>query len=156
MKFTETIPDIQVDKDGNVTITYVDEIIRETFKLNPDVTVIDETLHVSAFSLDLSNKLEIDTGPDGFIQSDNVHRATVFTNRKGIFVAGFSRHVQTEGERQADVGSAALAVLNLYKKPPESKIGKAEITFTGHCVGCLTCFRSCPYGAISLTSKGNS
>jgi len=32
MKFTETIPDIQADKDGNVTITYVDEIIRETFK----------------------------------------------------------------------------------------------------------------------------
>ncbi|MBW1848305.1 MAG: hypothetical protein JRJ27_14490 [Deltaproteobacteria bacterium] len=46
MKFTETIPDIQVEKDGNVTITYVDEIIRETFKLNPDVTVVDETLHI--------------------------------------------------------------------------------------------------------------
>ena len=153
LKFTETTPHIQMDKDGRVAITYVDEIIRETFKLNPDVTVIDETLEPSAFSRDLSEKLEIHTGPDGFGQSDNVHRATVLTNRKGIFIAGFSRHVQTEGERQADVSSAALAVLNLYKKPPESKMGKAKIAFTGHCVGCLTCFRSCPYGAISLTPK---
>ncbi|MBW2513118.1 MAG: hydrogenase iron-sulfur subunit [Deltaproteobacteria bacterium] len=153
MKFTETIPDIQADKSGRVTITYRDEIIRETFKLNPDVTVIDETLEASAFSRDLSKMLEIDTGPDGFCQSDNVHRASVFTNRKGVFVAGFSRSVQTEGRRQADARSAGLAVLNLYKKPPESKKGKAEIAFTGHCVGCLTCFRSCPYGAIALTPK---
>jgi len=153
MKFTETIPDIQVEKDGNVTITYVDEIIRETFKLNPDVTVVDETLQVSALSRDLSNKLEIDTGPDGFIQSDNVHRATVFTNRKGIFVSGFSRGVQTKGDRQADVSSTALAVLNLYQQPLEEQAGKAEINFTGHCVGCLTCFRVCPYGAISLDPK---
>lgn len=153
MKFTETVPDVDVDKSGKVTITYVDEIIRETFKLNPDVTVIDETLQPSIFLKDLSKKLEIDTGPDGFGQSDNVHRATVLTNRKGIFVAASSRHVQTGEEKQTDVSSAALAVLTLYHKPPESKTGKAEITFTGHCVGCLTCFRSCPYGAISLIPK---
>lgn len=153
MKFTETMPDIQADKAGNVTITYVDEIIRETFKLDPDVTVIDEALHPSAFSRDLSNKLEIDTGPDGFVQSDNVHRATVLTNRKGVFVVGFSRNAQTAGEREADVGNAALSVLNLYKKPPGDQTGKAEINFTGQCVRCLTCFRVCPYGAISLNSK---
>jgi len=153
MKFTETIPDIKVDKDGTVTITYVDEIIRETFKINPDVTVIDEVLQPSAFTRSLSNKLEIDTGPDGFVQSDNVHRATVFTNRKGVFVAGFSRGVQAADERQADVGNAALSVLNLYKNPLEEQTGKAEINFTGHCVGCLTCFRVCPYDAISINSK---
>jgi len=153
MKFTETTPDIQLGENGDVTITYVDEIIRERFNFNPDVTIIDEVFDLSAFSWDLSKELEIDTGPDGFIQSDNVHRATVFTNRKGIFVSGFSRGVQTKGDRQADVSSAAIAVLNLYHKPPESQTGKAEIAFTGHCVGCLTCFRSCPYGAISLRPK---
>lgn len=153
IKFTETIPDIKVDKSGKATITYVDEIIREAFKLTPDVTVIDETLQPSAFLQGLPKKLEIDAGPDGFGQSDNVHRATVFTNRKGVFVAASSRHIQTIEERQADISSAALAVLNLYNKPPESKTGKAEIIFTGHCVGCLTCFRSCPYGAISLSPK---
>ncbi|MCP3951085.1 MAG: hypothetical protein GY697_02525, partial [Desulfobacterales bacterium] len=42
MKFTETMPDIQADENGRVTITYIDEVIRETFKLNADITVIDE------------------------------------------------------------------------------------------------------------------
>ncbi len=153
MKFTETIPDIHVNKDGNLTIVYVDEVIRETFKLNPDVTVIDETLNSSAFSRDIADKLEIETGPDGFIQSDNVHRATVLTNKKGVFVAGLSRNAQAAGEREADIANAALCVLNLYQKPPEEQTGKAEINFTGHCVGCLTCFRVCPYGAISLNPK---
>jgi len=153
MKFTETIPEFKVNNDDKLAITYIDEVLGEPFKFIPDFTVFDEALEPSRFSRDLSKSLEIDTGPDGFVQSDNVHRATVFTNRKGIFVAGFSRGVQTQGQRQADVSSAALAVRSLYKHPPESTMGKAEIHFTGHCVGCLTCFRSCPYGAISLSPK---
>jgi coenzyme F420-reducing hydrogenase delta subunit/Pyruvate/2-oxoacid:ferredoxin oxidoreductase delta subunit len=153
IKFSETTPAIQTAKSGKITISYVDEIIRETFKLNPDVTVIDEALQPSAFSRDLAIKLEIETGPDGFVQSDNVHRAPVFTNRKGVFVAGFSRGVQTADDRQAEAGSAALAVVNLYKETPEDHIGKAEINDTGHCIRCLTCARICPYGAISLNLK---
>ncbi len=153
MKFTETMPEIQVDEDDGVTITYVDEVIRETFKLNPDATVIDEALRPSAFARDLAHTLKIDTGPDGFMQSDNVHRATVFTNRAGVFVAGLSRSAQSTGERQADVGNAALSVLSLHKNLPKGRTGKAEINFTGQCVGCLTCFRACPYGAISLNPR---
>jgi len=153
IKTTEMIPEMTTDENNAVTITYMDEILRETFTFNPDITVIDETLQPSTFSRDISKKLEIDMGPDGFGQSDNVHRATVFTNRKGIFMAGFSKGVQTRGEHQAGSNSAALAVFNLYKDPPASILGKAEIHFTGHCVGCLTCFRSCPYGAISLSPK---
>ena len=153
MKFTETMPDIHVNKDGNLTIVYVDEVIRETFKLNPDVTVIDETFNASTFSRDIADKLEIEIGPDGFIQSDNVHRATVLTNKKGVFVAGLSRNAQAAGEREADIGNAALCVLNLYQKPLEEQTGKAEINFTGQCVRCLTCLRLCPYDAISWNSK---
>lgn len=153
MKFTETMPEIQADENGSVTITYVDEVMRETFKLNPDVTVIDETLRPSAFAQDLARTLKIDNGPDGFIQSDNVHRATVLTNRAGVFVAGLSRSAQSTGERRADVGNAALSVLSLHKKLPEGQTGKAEINFSGRCVRCLTCLRVCPYGAISLNSR---
>ena len=153
MKFTQTMPDIIADKGNKVSITYVDEIIREKFELVPDVLVVDETLQPSAFSRELANALDIEIGPDGFIQSDNVHRAPVSTNRKGVFVAGFSRSVQTADEREAVVGSAALSVLNLYKKAPAVQAGKAEINFSGHCVGCLTCFRLCPYGAISLDTR---
>ena len=153
MKFTETMPELQTDENGSVTITYVDEVIRETFKLNPDVTVIDESIRPSAFSQDLAEKLDLESGSDGFVQSDNVHRATVFTNRKGEFVAGFSRQVQAAVERRADVDNAVLSVLNLYNRSPESLTGKAEIEYSGHCVGCLTCFRVCPYGAISLTPR---
>lgn len=153
IKFTETVPNIQIENNGTLTMTYFDEVIQETFKLNPDLTIIDESLESSPFSQHFANLLDIDTGPDGFGQSDNVHRATILTNRKGIFVAGFSRRVQTADERRADVSNAALSVLNLYKNPPEEKAGKAEINFTGHCIRCLTCFRVCPHGAITINPK---
>ncbi len=155
IKCAETVPNIEIDKNGTLNLTYVDEVIRETCKLNLDLTVIDETLKPSPFTKHVAKLLNIDTGPDGFGQSDNVHRATVLTNRRGIFVAGFSRRVQPAVERQADAENVALAIINLYKNPPEEKKGKAEINVAGHCIRCLTCFRVCPHDAIFVNSKVN-
>ena len=152
VKFTASLPDIRQKPDGRVSITYVDEILRETFRLEPDIAVIDERPEPSAFTRQMSKQLAIDTGTDGFAQAENVHRATVFTNRKGIFVAGRSRGIQTDSVRQADIGNAVLSVLKHHRESPDGTTGKAEID-PGQCVRCLTCFRLCPYGAISLSTR---
>ncbi len=152
LKFTGSMPQIETSEGGGIRIAYTDEIIHEPFVLNPDLTVIDETLKPSPFSQSLARQLGIEVGPDGFAQSDNVHRATVLTNRKGVFVAGLSRGVQMDQDRQSDTGNSTQAVLRLYREPPPAPAGKGEID-PGRCVRCLTCFRSCAYGAIFVGSR---
>ena len=152
IKMTESMPEFQQTADDRVTITYEDEITREAFKLIPDLVVVDETISPSKFTMDLSQTLGIDSGPDRFAQSDNVHRNVVGTNRKGIFVSGFARGVQADWGRSTDAGNAALSVIKCFRKEETTHLGKADID-NGRCVRCLTCFRICPYAAITLNTK---
>jgi len=152
IKFTDTRPHIHSESDDTVRIEFVDEITLKKFRLTPDITVVDETLLPSDYVADLSRRLGVDTDADGFVQTDNVHRFTVFTNRKGILVAGPSRSIQTSGDQITDAVNAALASAGPkagLRIVPEDR---AEID-KGQCIRCLTCYRLCPYHAITLNTR---
>ncbi len=91
VKFSDTLPTFQQDADGNVQIAFMDEITRMPFTVQADITVVDEAIAPSPYLKDLSRIFCLDTDSAGYIQSDNVHRLSVFTNRKGILAAGGSR-----------------------------------------------------------------
>ena len=149
IKFSDTVPEIHQEKDGRVSIAFVDELTQQAFSLNPHVTVVGETISPSGYLKDLAEIFGLDTDPAGFVQTGNVHRFSVFTNRKGITVAGSSRRIQPVDHHIFDAGNAAIFALGLVRsKIPEAE-KLAEIN-TGRCVRCLTCYRLCPHRAIML------
>ena len=152
IKFTSTRPEIHSESDGSIQIEFIDEITSKKFRLTPDITVVDETIVPSDYAADLAKLLSIDTDPDGFVQADNVHRFTVFTNRKGIMTAGPSRIIQARDDQIVDAGNAALASALLMAGLPAVPENRAEID-KGQCIRCLTCYRRCPYRAITLNTR---
>jgi quinone-modifying oxidoreductase subunit QmoB len=152
IKFQETVPEIRQEKDGRVCIQYFDETIRSHFSLTPDRVVVDEAIRPAASLEELARIFKLDRDQNGFIQSSNVHRLSVLTNRKGIFAAGPSRAVQSQEQQAADAENAVLSVLMLSGDGMPVPGIRAEIN-PGGCVRCLTCIRSCPFGAIKLDTK---
>jgi len=152
VKFSDTVPSIDQEEDGRVGIEFYDEITRRQFRLSPDITVVDETIMPSEYLPKLANTLKIDTDDAGFVQTDNVHRISVFTNRKGIIAAGPARAVQSDVDAITDASNAALSVIELIEEKLPASENKAEID-PGGCVRCLTCYRLCPYRAILLDTK---
>ena len=149
IKFSDSVPDIHQEQDGRVSIEFVDELTQQAFSLNPHVTVVDETISPSGYLTDLADIFGLDRDPAGFVQTGNVHRISVFTNRKGVTVAGPSRRIQPVGHHIVDAGNTALLTLGLVRnKIPETERW-AEIN-SGRCVRCLTCYRLCPHRAIML------
>ena len=151
IKFTEETPDIRQDADGKISILFLDEITREDFRLTPDITVIDEDILPSAYLERLANIFRIDTDRSGFLQTDNVHRLNVLTNRRGITVAGPSRGIQSYAQQMTDAAAAVMATLELFEAGYDGEAVKAEIA-PGKCVRCLTCLRVCPHRAIRLNA----
>jgi quinone-modifying oxidoreductase, subunit QmoB len=152
VKFSDALPTFQQDAEGKVLIAFVDDITQMPFTVIADVTVVDEAVAPSPYLKDLSRIFCLDTDPAGYIQSDNVHRLSVFTNRKGILAAGASRGVLPPSAWQAEVQETVITLLSLIKGELTSRGNKAEID-AGACVRCLTCFRLCPYHAITLNTR---
>lgn len=147
-KFTNTSPRILQDDEGKVAIELKDEITRLNFRITPALTVVDETISPSGYLKELAAVFGLHTGADGFLQSGNLHRTGIYTNRKGIFVAGPSRSVLNAADNVTDSANVAILTSGIPDNNKEPKT-KAEIR-SGSCVRCLTCYRCCPYRAIDL------
>jgi len=152
IKFTHTPPDIIQLADGSVCIEFTDEITGSILKLAADLTIVEEKIVPSDYSTDLSRIFELEKDLNGFSQGDNVHRLTVFTNRKGILVAGAARGVQSLPDQFVDADNAVLSLRNIEKQPADQIAGKAQIE-NGKCARCLTCYRLCPYRAIQVNTR---
>lgn len=152
IKFTDAVPDIHQGEEENIRIEFFDEITSKNFRLTPDMTVVDEAVVPSRYATDLARIFHIESDVNGFVQADNVHRYSVLTNRKGIMVAGPSRSILADDDQRIDAENAALAVTGLASKETETKAKKAEV-HSGQCIRCLTCYRLCPYQAITLDTR---
>ena len=146
-KFTDTRPTIHQSSDNAVSIEFQDEITNLKYRITPDVIVVDEEIVPSAYLSQIASVLRLSTDIDGFIQTENVHRLPVFTNRRGILAVGPSRAVMSSEDSGTDAACGALAVLRLGNTDLRRSIDLAEID-SGKCIRCLTCYRLCPYASI--------
>ena len=149
LKFTRDFPTIQTLPDGCFEIGYLDELTRTPFQLRADWMVVDETIGPGQSLGALARGLELKQDAIGFAQSDNVHRMSNATNRRGIFVAGGSRGILSEDEQVADADQATLKVLAFLQDLDVEPLPTVEIV-RGRCARCLTCHRLCPHKAIDI------
>jgi coenzyme F420-reducing hydrogenase delta subunit/NAD-dependent dihydropyrimidine dehydrogenase PreA subunit len=149
-KFNRTTPAIRQDENGRVRAEFVDELTGETYSLAPDLTVVDEGFRPSAYTVELGRILGIESDGRGFIQTDNVRRLGVFTNRRGVLVAGGSRAGGQDPAAEA-AGAALEALAALAEGPPPAD--QSALIDPGHCIRCLTCFRICPHRAVALNGR---
>jgi quinone-modifying oxidoreductase subunit QmoB len=145
-KLTEA-PAIAPQENG-VSITYNDPVILRDVNVQADVLVIEEAIEADGANAQLAEILHLDMGKEGFLQSDNVHRYPVATNREGIFVVGGSRQVKGLDQALIEAENAALEVRRLLGDGTILVSANRAVLDTGKCTFCLTCFRCCPHGAI--------
>lgn len=151
-KFHKTRPRIRMKDGGQVIIEFADQLSRRSFRLSPDLTVVDEIIMPSESVRKLIRIFNLDADENGFAQADNVHRLDVLTNRKGILVAGPARDVLSEQDQLIDADNATLqAVVSDVTTEKDASI-QAKID-PGNCVRCLTCYRLCPYRAVVVNAR---
>ncbi|SLM27580.1 putative fusion protein, heterodisulfide reductase (HdrA) / F420-non-reducing hydrogenase (MvhD) [Desulfamplus magnetovallimortis] len=131
------MPEIEQNSDS-VKISITDPVVRSTIELEPDYVVVEEALVVGQDNLDTATLLRIDTDLDGLLPSNNVHRFPVRSNRDGIFVASNS----------VDAANVALRIAELIGDGIKNVSADQAKVDEERCVICLTCYRSCPHGAI--------
>ncbi|MDF1591350.1 MAG: hydrogenase iron-sulfur subunit [Desulfobacterales bacterium] len=151
VKFTCDPPQI-TRTNGSAAFVFTDEITGHCCELTPDVTVVDEMVFPSEHLAHLAEVLKIDRGTEGYVQTDNVRRNRIWTNRKGILAVGPSRGICTETDSLAEAEGAALVVMQLAAAAVDESNDHAVID-PGKCIHCLTCYRLCPHGAVTIDRR---
>ncbi len=136
-----------ISPDGK-SITFKDPVTTMEMEVEPDFIVIEEEMTADPVNGHLSELLRIDAGPGMFLQTDNVHRFPVHSNREGIFVIGGCRDIQGMPAAIMDVENVVLEIKALLKDGSILTPKNKAVLDTGKCTFCITCYRCCPHGAI--------
>lgn len=122
----------------------------ETLAIDADVLIVAEEAYPQEDTEDLAKILQVNTGPVGFLQDDNVNLLPVLTNRRGVFAIGGCRGTLDVTEAVCDAHVAANLAARLVAT------GKLEVDWVTaevdaeKCALCLTCIRTCPHRAVSV------
>ncbi len=140
------------NSEGSLGIEYDDPVLQRRVALTPDIIVIEEAIGADQVNAAIAEMLGLHVGAMGFLQTENVHRYPVDTNREGIFVVGGSRRVKKRYGAIMDAENAALRVRRLLGDGTIRVPANKAVVDTGKCTFCLTCYRCCPHGAIDWTN----
>ncbi len=135
-------------ENGGLSIIYDDPVLQRSVELTPDIIVVEEAVGADQVNAALAEMLNLSMGSMGFLQTDNVHRYPVRTNREGIFVVGGSRRVKKRYGALMDAENAAIRVRDLLGDGTVTVPADKAVVDIGKCTFCLTCYRCCPHGAI--------
>jgi coenzyme F420-reducing hydrogenase delta subunit/Pyruvate/2-oxoacid:ferredoxin oxidoreductase delta subunit len=151
-KFDRELPKLEELADGRVRAAWRDDTLRLAFTMTFDYVVVDEKIAPNPSLAHLARVLRIDCDAHGFVQSDNVHRWSYATNRRGIFVAGGARAILGTEAQLADADHAALKVSEFLAELDRPTLPRVQID-NGKCARCLTCYRLCPHAAIDMSPR---
>ncbi|MFP4226966.1 MAG: hydrogenase iron-sulfur subunit, partial [Desulfobacterales bacterium] len=115
--------------------------------------VVEEAMTANQINPELAEILRIDLGPMGFLQTDNIHRFPVNSNREGIYVVGSSRDIQDLSDAWTDVENTVMQLKQLLGDGTREVPRFRAVVDREKCVTCLTCYRCCPHGAIYWDDK---
>lgn len=133
-----------------VRIHGIDEQTGREFDLELDLLAVADAQVTNNGQAAITAMLRTGKPVAGFTQQDNVFLLPVDSGRKGIFFAGSCRAAMewtealADGQAAAEQAHALLASLSISTPAKKAEVDQAKCAF------CLTCYRTCPHGAINM------
>jgi heterodisulfide reductase subunit A len=153
-------PQVSVNpSDGTIQIDAWESILGKPITLNPDMLMLSNPIVASAAAQELSDRLKVQLDANGFFMEAHAKLRPVDFASEGVFMAGLAHYPKLLEESIIQAQAAAARAASLLSHDTITTGGKVAHVDPSLCVGCLTCVRSCVYGAPridnTLTGIGN-
>ena len=137
-------PDVQSSSEG-MLVTVKDHILQQNIEIRADLVALSAGM-VAEDTTEMSQIMKLNRNPEGFFIEAHVKLRPVDMPSDGIFLCGTAHGPKliTETISQAQA-AASRAVTFLAKDAIKLSAITAKVD-VDHCVKCLTCVRSCPFG----------
>jgi heterodisulfide reductase subunit A-like polyferredoxin len=124
-----------------------ESIIGKELVLEPDILMLSNPIVPSKATQELSNRLKVQVDMNGFFMEAHVKLRPVDFSSEGIFMAGIGHYPKLLDESIVQSQAAAARAASLLSHDTITTGGKIAKVDQSLCVGCLTCVRSCAFGA---------
>jgi heterodisulfide reductase subunit A len=141
-------------KDEKLMITYFHETLKMERTMEVDMVILSTPLVPQADAQDLSKKLKVPLGQEGFFLEAHVKLRPVDFATDGVYVAGSCRGPADIMDCAIQGGAAASrAAIPMAKGFVQAEALTSVVDET-KCSGCGTCVTVCPYGALRKNDDG--
>ncbi|MGA9178153.1 MAG: 4Fe-4S binding protein, partial [Desulfobacterales bacterium] len=137
-------PDVRSSSEGMLE-TVKDHILQQDIEIRADLVTLSAGM-VAEDTTEMSQIMKLNRNPEGFFIEAHVKLRPVDMPSDGVFLCGTAHGPKliTETISQAQA-AASRAVTFLAKDAIKLSAITAKVD-VDHCVKCLTCVRSCPFG----------
>ena len=140
----DTPPDVRSSSEG-MLVTVKDHILQQNVEIRADLVTLSAGMQAEDTE-EMCRIMKLNRNPEGFFIEAHVKLRPVDMPSEGVFLCGTAHGPKliTEAISQAQA-AASRATTFLAKEAIKLSAITAKVD-VDHCVKCLTCVRSCPFG----------
>ena len=152
IQYDDAHPPVVTTGDGKegLQIRVWESILGKELTLAPDLLILSNPIVPSKATRELSDRLKVQVDMNGFFLEAHVKLRPVDFSSEGIFMAGIAHYPKLLDESIIQAQAAAARAASLLSHDTITTGGKIAKVNQSLCVGCLTCVRSCAFGAPSI------
>ncbi len=145
IRFDQDAPPVVNAADDGVKVRVKDHILQEDVEIRADLLTLSAGM-VAADTEELSGVMKLNRNPEGFFIEAHVKLRPVDMPGEGIFLCGSAHAPKLISETIAQAQAAASRATTFLASDAIKLSAITAKVDTEHCVKCLTCVRSCPFG----------
>jgi heterodisulfide reductase subunit A-like polyferredoxin len=133
--------------DNVLTVTVKSPDFPEPIEIEADSLVLSTGLEAASDNRKLADMLKVPLNADGFFVEAHLKLRPVDFATEGIFLCGLAHSPKMMDENIAQAYAAAARAATVLSKTYLEVGAQVSSVDQDKCISCLTCLRTCPYGA---------
>ena len=137
-------PQVEPSSEG-VLVTVKDHVLQQEVQIRCDLLTLSAGV-TAEDTEELSRIMKLNRNPEGFFIEAHVKLRPVDMGSEGVFLCGMAHGPKLISETIAQAKAAASRATTFLSKDEIKLSAITAKVDTEHCIKCLTCARSCPFG----------
>jgi heterodisulfide reductase subunit A-like polyferredoxin len=151
----ENLPELSFDKGESLSLMVRDHVLGRPVRISPDLVVL-ATAILPNENKDLFELLKVPVNEEGFLIEAHMKLRPVDLASEGLFMAGLAHYPKPLDEAIAQAKAAVARAMTVLSKENILVGGVVATVDPERCAVCVTCVRTCPYGAPRIGSEGHA
>ncbi len=148
--------EVKVDDKGELQVSIWEEILGQQMNIKPDMVILSSPVVPSPGAEALASKLKVSQDGNGFFLEAHVKLRPVDFLADGVFMAGLAHYPKLLPESIVQARAAAARAATILSRETLTSGGPVAEVRQQDCVACLTCVRSCAFGAPRIAEQSES